>query len=127
MQVSGEKVKSMYEQMMDEHDSEGRSHELERYILNNSGKNPTGFQNLSGLATVYPYFLRRYLESVWRHEHAENSCGCEWFAQVLLEAMMHASGHPPPFRGRFFCLGKATEGYLSSLMWHHKKGVCYFN
>ena len=35
----------------------------ERYILNNSGKNPTGFQNLSGLGTVYPYFLRRYPES----------------------------------------------------------------
>ena len=32
----------------------------ERYTLNNSGKNPTGIQNLSGLATVYPYFLRRY-------------------------------------------------------------------
>ena len=30
------------------------------YILNNSGKNPTGFQNLSGLGTVEPYFLRRY-------------------------------------------------------------------
>ena len=32
---------------------------VNRYILNNSGKNPTGFQNLSGLGTVYPYFLRR--------------------------------------------------------------------
>ena len=32
-----------------------------QYILNNSGKNPTGFQNLSGLGTVYPYFLIRYV------------------------------------------------------------------
>ncbi len=55
MLVSGEKVKSMYEQMMDEHDSEGRSHEL---------------------------------ESVWQHEHAENCCGCEWFAQVLLNPVV---------------------------------------
>ena len=57
------------------------------WVLNNSGKNPTGFQNLSGLGTVYPYFLRRYLLRI--------PSFCRGEAGGRAYFLCNSSGHPP--------------------------------
>ena len=42
----------------------GKQKNMVRYILNNWGRNLSGFSNPTGLGSVYPYFLRRYLVRV---------------------------------------------------------------